>query len=119
MKISEKYTKYKNIIPFGIIFAIVILSSMLFSSHSMQILSDRGRELLIPMSILNGETPYKDILMIYFPLAYYINSILFKIFGNTDFYNEDNELTKYISSYYQMVKMYGNKENEIIVLKRK
>ena len=40
-------------------------------------------------------------------------------FGNTDFYNEDNELTKYISSYYQMVKMYGNKENEIIVLKRK
>ena len=79
----KKYGRFEKYIPFAIITLSVIISSFLFASHSMQILSDRGRELLIPLSVLNGQVPYKDILIIYFPLAYYINAVFFGIFGSS------------------------------------
>lgn len=79
----KKYGGFEKYLPFAIITLTVILSSFLFASHSMQILSDRGRELLIPLSVLNGQVPYRDILIIYFPLAYYINALFFGIFGSS------------------------------------
>lgn len=60
---------------------VVILCSLMFSKHWIIIFSDRGREFLLPYEILNGKVPYKDITLIYFPFAYYINAMIYKLFG--------------------------------------
>lgn len=72
-----KHTYIDNVLIVGFIF---ILS--LFFSHSCSyIISDRGREFLLPQEILNGQIPYKDITLIYFPFAYYCNALIYKILG--------------------------------------
>lgn len=77
----EKFKNLNNFInPLIIIFIILILAIFLGNNFYV-ILSDRGRELLIPQEIMNGLAPYKDINLIYFPLGYYINALLYKIFG--------------------------------------
>lgn len=58
----------------------LILSTIFFYSHG-NISTDTGREAVIPLALLNGEIMYKDILNIYAPLSYYINSIFMTIFG--------------------------------------
>ena len=63
-----------------IVFTISLLT-LLIGNHHLSILSDRGREFLIPQEILNGQVPYKDISLIYFPLGFYINAMLYKLFG--------------------------------------
>lgn len=42
---------------------------------------DTGRELYIPLRMVNGEVLYKDIVNIYGALAYQINALLYFIFG--------------------------------------
>lgn len=43
---------------------------------------DSYRELYIPQQMLSGKALYKDIFVIYPPLAYIINAFILKIFGN-------------------------------------
>ena len=70
----KKY-KYTDVI---LIILIMFIFSFLFSNHFSSILPDYGRELLLPKEILNGAIPYKNINLIFFPLAYYINATIYK-----------------------------------------
>ena len=79
-KIKNFITKHK-FIDIMIIIVVMLILSYLCSESCNCIFSDRGREFLIPKEILNGAVPYKDITMIYFPLAYYINAFFYKLFG--------------------------------------
>lgn len=56
------------------------MTTIYFYSHG-NISTDIGREAMVPMSILNGQVLYKDILNIYAPLGFYINAIFMAIFG--------------------------------------
>lgn len=69
-----------NIYVITLIVFSVILSSLFFYSHG-NISTDSGREAMVPFAILNGEILYKDILNIYAPLSYYINTVLMAILG--------------------------------------
>lgn len=64
-----------------IICVLVIVNSAIFSGHYRTLFVDRGREILIPLSILDGEVLYKSILTIYSPLSYFINAVGMFIFG--------------------------------------
>ena len=79
-RLNELNKKY-DILNILIISTVIILISYFAATHFYCVLSDRGREFLIPQEILNGKVPYKDITLIYFPLGYYINAIIYKILG--------------------------------------
>ena len=57
-----------------VIFLLVAINSFIFCGHYRTLFVDRGRELLIPLSILDGGVIYKSILTIYAPLSYLINA---------------------------------------------
>ena len=78
-EIIEKYSIKK----ITLIVFMVLICTFFFGTHSFQILSDRGREFLLTQGILEGNVPFKDILFLYSPLAYYINAIFMFIFGKT------------------------------------
>lgn len=79
-KIKNFIIKY-HITDFAIIALIITIFSLLFSHHLAYLIMDRGREFLFPQEILNGNVPYKDIHMIYFPTVYYINAFVYKLLG--------------------------------------
>lgn len=82
MKIFDKIKNINcNNLFLLIIPIMVLIYSILFSHHWQYVLIDKGREFLISQEVLNGKVPYKDITLIYFPFAYYINALIFKIFG--------------------------------------
>ena len=81
MEKIKEICKSSVFIDLLIICIIMILFSILFSQHQLVLFSDKGREFLLPEAIMNGAVPYKDITLIYFPLSYYINALLYKIFG--------------------------------------
>ena len=58
-----------------------IVASIFFVGHYANILSDVGREVYYPARILDGKILYKDLFVIYGPLAYQWNAVLYKIFG--------------------------------------
>ncbi len=60
-----------------------ILAITLTWGHHGHAILDCGRELYIPTEILKGKVLYKDIFDIYGPFAYFINALLFKIFGTS------------------------------------
>lgn len=64
-----------------LLFVVVLIGGAFFKGHYNNLLTDFGREMLFPEAILNGKILYKDILCIYFPLAYQINALGYKIFG--------------------------------------
>ena len=45
------------------------------------IIADSGRELDLPLRLLNGETLYRDVHYLYTPLAPYLNAQLYAWFG--------------------------------------
>ena len=70
----------ENINIFIIVSLSIIFCACFFCNHA-NITTDFGREVLIPVEILNGQILYRDILNIYGPLSYYINSLAILIFG--------------------------------------
>lgn len=81
MEKIKNYIKSNVWIDIALIIFLIIVFSLLFATHISVPMTDRGRELFLPEQILNGAVPYKDITLIYFPLAYYINALIYKILG--------------------------------------
>ena len=75
------YIKKHPIIDIVLITVSIIVGSILLGNHSILPTVDIGRELFLPEQILKGAVPYKDITLIYFPFAYYINAFVYKILG--------------------------------------
>lgn len=61
---------------------LVITIFIVFYGQFGDIMIDSYREIYIPQQMLEGNTLYKDIFVIYPPLAYLINALLIKVFGN-------------------------------------
>lgn len=61
---------------------LTIIFFTVFYGRYGDIMVDSFREVYIPLQILEGKTLYKDIFVIYPPLAYLINAILMKIFNS-------------------------------------
>lgn len=81
MEKIKDFIKKHPAIDFVVIIFIMLLFALLFGNYFCFIYTDRGREFLLPQEILNGAVPYKDITLIYFPLAYYINALIYKLLG--------------------------------------
>ncbi len=64
-----------------IFLVITFLFAVFLSFFQLNPVIDTGRELYIPLRMLNGELLYKDIVNIYGSLAYQINTLLYTIFG--------------------------------------
>ena len=80
-KLTELYKQHKDIFNIIFIALLLILGFVVFKDRFNGLLTDKGREMLFPLAILQGKVLYKDILCIYFPLAFQINAIAYKIFG--------------------------------------
>ena len=61
---------------------LTIIAFFVFAGKFGDPMVDSYRELYIPQQMLNGKALYKDIFVIYPPLAYIINAFVLKIFGN-------------------------------------
>lgn len=61
----------------------VVLLFVLFYRQFGDIMVDSFREVYIPQQMIKGKTLYKDIFVIYPPLAYLINAFIMKIFGTS------------------------------------
>lgn len=73
---KEFFKENKIVIIETIVISILVaVTSFIFCGHYRTIFIDRGRELLIPLSILDGGVLYKSILAIYSPLSYFINAL--------------------------------------------
>ena len=81
MNKNREYLSNSIFLHILIIAVVVLLFSVLYSHHFVTVMPDRGREFMLPEAILNGAVPYKDITLIYFPLAYYINAFIYMILG--------------------------------------
>lgn len=65
-----------------ILLAIIVFCGwLIFRGHYSNILTDVGREMLFPEAVMKRNVLYKDILCIYFPLAYQLNALAYLIFG--------------------------------------
>lgn len=95
-KIKEFYNEKTDIINILIITIFIALGALIFHGHYNGFFTDKGRELLFPTAMLDGKVLYKDILCIYFPLAFQVNAVLFKFFGiniqTLEFFNAINAI---------------------------
>lgn len=60
---------------------VTFLFALIASFFQLNPAIDTGRELYIPLRMLNGEVLYRDIVNIYGSLAYQINTLLYMVFG--------------------------------------
>ena len=77
----KRYVTDHKFIDILVIIFIGIICTLLYSNHFSTILPDRGREFYLAQKIMEGAVPYKDTTLIYFPLSYYINALIFKLAG--------------------------------------
>ncbi|MGN0015191.1 MAG: glycosyltransferase family 39 protein [Candidatus Gastranaerophilaceae bacterium] len=80
-KIFEKYKNNTDFYNIAFLMLIILFGFIFCKGHYGNFLTDFGREMIFPEAIAKGKVLYKDILCIYFPLAYQINAVGFKIFG--------------------------------------
>jgi hypothetical protein len=81
MDIKSFYEKYENSIYLLMLVLITTICSFFFKGHYSNILTDFGREMYFPEVMQQGNVLYRDILCIYFPFAFQLNSFAYKIFG--------------------------------------
>lgn len=82
MEKIKNFYKNKTTLSNCILLAIITFAGwLIFKGHYANILTDFGRELLFPEAVMKGNVLYKDILCIYFPLAYQLNALAYMLFG--------------------------------------
>lgn len=82
-KIINFYKEKTTLCNVILLSIIAVICWITFKGHYSNILTDFGRELLFPEAVAKGNVLYKDILCIYFPLAYQLNALAYLIFGAT------------------------------------
>lgn len=82
-KIKNFYKEKTTLCNCILLATITFIGWLFFKGHYTNLLTDIGRELLFPEAVLKGNVLYKDILCIYFPLAYQLNALAYLIFGAT------------------------------------
>lgn len=82
-KIKTFYKDKTNLCNCLLLAIISIVGWLFFKGHYANIMTDVGREMLFSEAVLKGNVLYKDILCIYFPLAYQLNALAYLIFGTT------------------------------------
>jgi len=76
--------RHREFIVFSLIWAIYLaLSWAKYPQYYVAWNSDLGKEVMIPLRILNGEIPFKDFGLVYPPFPYYVNAGFLYIFGKT------------------------------------
>lgn len=84
MEKIKNFYKEKTTLCNCILLAIIAIAGwLIFKGHYANLLTDVGREMLFPEAVLKGNVLYKDILCIYFPLAYQLNALAYLVFGAT------------------------------------
>lgn len=82
VKIKKLFFEYRRDF---IVIAVLLVSYVLTASYIGNFFGclymDSGRELYIPEMVLQGKVMYKEVFMLYCPLAYYINAFLYLLFG--------------------------------------
>lgn len=82
MENIKEFYKNKSTLCNCILLAVIAFCGwFVFKGHYANILTDYGRELLFPEAVMKGNVLYKDILCIYFPLAYQLNALAYLLFG--------------------------------------
>lgn len=82
-KIKNFYKEKTTLCNCILLAVITFVGWLFFKGHYANLLTDIGRELLFPEAVSKGNVLYKDILCIYFPLAYQLNALAYLIFGAT------------------------------------
>ena len=82
MELLKKVDK-GEILGFSLLSLMFLLLVPLFWGHQGHPIIDCGREAYIPSEILKGQVLYKDILILYGPLSFQINALLYAIFGQS------------------------------------
>jgi len=78
---SNKAALSEDIFYFSTLVLIFAVLCFVFVGHQGHLLIDCGRSAYIPELILKNKVLYKDMFVLYGPLSYQINAILYKIFG--------------------------------------
>ncbi len=78
---SNKTGLSEDIFYFSTLVLVFIILCLVFVGHQGHLLIDCGRSVYIPELILKNKVLYKDIFVLYGPLSYQINAILYKILG--------------------------------------
>ena len=117
MKEIIKKLQDKNIFEIIFILLMIFICSKIYDFHIVNILSDRGRELLVPEAILDGKVPYRDILLLYFPLGYYLNALFMmigKVSLNTLFWAGMINCTIFAILFFDLAKEFISKKMSLI-----
>ena len=80
---SDYFEKYKKYIVPALLFIVYAVFTIFTWGRWGNVIFDCFREAIIPQAMIDGKVLYTDITCIYPPLAYQINALLFKIFGNS------------------------------------
>ena len=112
-KIKAFYNKKTTLSNCILLAIIAFVGWLIFKGHYTNILTDVGREMLYPEAVSTGKVLYKDILCIYFPLAYQLNAVAYKAFGATvqtlEFCGLIN-ITLFVLSFYLLSEEFSDKK---------
>ncbi len=115
--IMKIYLK-KNFSLLAILLIIFFLTSVIFFHCHGNISTDCGREVMMALSILQGDILYKDILNIYAPMSYYINAVNLKLTGinlNSFYFIGSVFSLIFLSVYFLLSRQFFNKKTSFLI----
>ena len=81
--VSDEKRQYRAVLDnpqFAIIVVFIVMLLVSWRRWTSAI-ADSGREMDLPLRLLNGELLYRDVYYLYLPLSPYLNSLLYRLFG--------------------------------------